>query len=130
MVIVKIIANIFWVYKYSKLDIPYTRTVLTVVGLVFMHMCQIALLFDIQYKHLLPFKLDNSRIEGWLNTSVILTPLIASFLILFKKTKLESFQIAEYTAKKWKTLLVVYFVISFLLLLFLLIRKGILLGTI
>ncbi len=109
---------------------PYFRTVLTVTGLIFMHLCQMVLLFNIQYRSLFPFKQENTRVEDWINTSIILTPLIIVFLIFFKKTKLESFQIAESTAKKWKGMLVVYFIISFLLLFGLLIRKGIEKGTI
>jgi hypothetical protein len=125
----KIIASIYWVYKSRNQDIPYTRTMMTVVGILSLHIIQIFLIFNIPSKYILPFELKNDITERWLNASILLTPMIFLFIIFFKEKKLSAFDIPDTKILQWKRWLPIYFLISFGLLIGLLIREGIRTGN-
>jgi amino acid transporter len=102
---------------------------MTVVGIISLHIFHIILLLRIPHQYVFPFKLENSAYESWINASIILTPLIFLFLLFFRKTVLESYPVKEEDIKKAKKIIPIYFLISFLGLIALLIREGIIRGT-
>lgn len=121
----KIIATIYWVYKSKKHEFPYLATILTVVGLTFLHLCQILLLFGIPSDVLFPIDMSNAILRRWFNASVVLTPLIILFVLFFKKKTLLSCEIDEKRILRGKRIIPVYFFVTLLLLALLLIRDGI-----
>lgn len=125
----RIIANIYWVFKSKKSEFPYLATSLTVVGLTFMHLCQIFLILGLPSNILFPFEMQNIVLRRWLNASLVLTPLIILFFLVFKKQALLHYQFDEHEISKGKRIIPIYFIVSVLILLGLLIREGIKKGT-
>ena len=125
----RIIATIFWVFRSKKSEFPYLATSMTVVGLTFMHLCQLILILGIPSNILFPFEVQNTVIRRWLNASLVLTPLIVLFILFFKKQTLLKYQIDEGEISRGKRIIPIYFIVSLLILLGLLIREGIKKGT-
>jgi hypothetical protein len=123
----KIIGTIYWMYKSNGKtnDIPYVRTLTTFVGLIFLHICQIILIFNVPLKNVFPFELPNPIHQRWLNGSFVLTPLIILFLVLAKKKALDSYPADEKEIKRARKILPAYFILSLMLLLILIIKRGI-----
>lgn len=121
----KIIATIYWVYVNKKNDLPYLSTALTVIGLVFIHVCQIILALKIPARYIFPFRSENQIQERWINAILFLTPLLFLFFLMFKKKTLAETKIADQNIKKGKKIIPIYFIVSFSLLVFLLIQEGI-----
>lgn len=123
----KVIAAIYWMYKSNRKtnDIPYIRTLATFVGLTFLHICQVVLIFKIPFKNVFPFELPNPAHQRWLNASLILTPLIGLFLIMVKKKMLDSYSADEKEIKRVRKILPIYFILSLILLLILIIKEGV-----
>lgn len=105
------------------------RTMMTVVGGIFLHIVQIGLILNIPSKYFFPFELENNVAQRWLNASLILTPLILLFIIFFKEKKLNEFGASAIKIRRWKKVLPFYFMISIALLVALLIREGIKRGS-
>jgi len=124
----KVIATIYWVYKERGQDIPYVRTLMTVIGGLMLTIFQIILIFNIPTNYIFLFDLPNEKAERWLNVSIVLTPLILLFLIFFRKDDLERFIISENIIGKYKKALPIYFILSIILLATLLVREGIIKG--
>lgn len=126
----RIIAIIYRVYVLKKVDIPYTRTCFTVVGLLFIHLVQLMLIFKIPSYFLFPLDFEHKALDRWLKASVVLTTLIILFLILFKENKLQRYEINEIEILKVKKVIPIYFFVTVIFLVILLTLKGIKQGTI
>ncbi len=127
----KIVQKVYWLYKSDKKQTsPYVSTVLTFVGIFFLTFVVILLLLDIPTEYIFPFQTENSILQRWLNGSIYPTFLIIIFVIRYPKSKLEIEQFNNQNLKKIKNWLILFFLIPFILMMLLLIRKGIKKGLI
>jgi hypothetical protein len=127
--IYKIVAAVYKAYSYRKVDIPYFRTISTIVFLLFIHLAQVGLLFKISSQYMLPFNSGNKTIL-WLEAALYFVVFFVVFSILFPERKLQEQDIKEALVLKVKKILPWYFVATILLLMILLVRHGVQRGAI
>jgi hypothetical protein len=115
-------------YKRRNLDIPHFRAIGSLVGLFFLHLCQIVIVF--KFNWLIPWSSSDSKGVQWIKGAAFFLILIFVFSLVFRKDKLEAVNIPENELTKSSRYLLIYAIGSFLLLFGLLIWTGIKTGKI
>ena len=126
----RIIAIVYKSYDDKGLDIPYFRTIITVIFSLFLHIVQIGLLFDIPSNSLLPWgPNENKGLERLKATLYFTIPIIVVALI-FNKSKLDKIVVSDRQIRKGRKYLPIYLTFSIVLLCVLLVIHGVRSGTI
>jgi hypothetical protein len=122
---IKIASIIYQTYDDRGVNIPYFRTIMTIVLLLFLHAVQIGLLFDLPSDYIMPWSSKSNKPLQWLYGSVYFGVLLTLILVIFRKDKLQRVDVNERQIKKCKLILPIYFTLCIFLLFFLLIKSGI-----
>ena len=125
----KIVASIYRTYLDRKLDIPYFRTICTIMFMLFLHAVEIALLFNIPSQYVMPFN-SKDKIIQWFQAAFYFGTLTVVFTFLFPKRKLDEQEINRTSILRAKKILPWYIVLNILILTLLLLRLGVEKGTI
>jgi hypothetical protein len=127
----KIVAIIYRMYQRRGLDTPYFRTCMTIIGMLFLHVVIIGLLFRLPSKYLFPgFDTNDSGAIKLLKAAIGLTIATALFFQLFKKKKVDSIEVSKSDSQKAKWVVIIYFLVLLVLMTLLLVLKGIRMGLI
>lgn len=122
----RIVALVYWVFKTDKKqDTPYFATCLIVTLLLVINFVSIASVFNLKYH---PFAIkfsENQRISDWVNTIIQGSLLWIIFALIFPKKNLEPYGFTEVELKKARNRLIVAIVLSIILMVCLLIKRGI-----
>ena len=125
----QIVATIYKTFIHQGLDIPYFRAIMTFVFSVFLHVVQIALLFELPSRYILPFNSPNRTIR-WFQTALFFVVLFTICSLIFPKKKLDQQEISDNSILKAKKIIPWYFVGTILLMTGLGILHGVRKGTI
>jgi len=118
-------------YKRRGLDIPYFRTCMTIIGMLFLHVVVIGLLFRIPSEYIFPgLSDDDSGTVKFLKGFIGLTIAIALFFQLFKRKKVDTIEVSESDAKRARWVVIIYFLVLLILMTILFVLKGIRMGLI
>lgn len=118
-------------YQRRGLDIPYFRTCMTIIGMLFLHVVVIGSLFGIPSKYIFPgLQSDDSGTIKFLKVAVGLIIAIALFFLLFKKKKVDSIEVSKSDSQRAKWVVIVYFSVLLILMTILLVLKGVRMGLI
>ena len=121
----KLIQQLYWLYKSDKKqDTPYLSTVLTIVGISFILFVIIVLSMKIPFRYIFPFNPENLILKRWLNGSIYPTIFIFIFLFIYPKSKLEIETYNNQDLKRTRNLFVAIFIVTLIILFFLLFKSG------
>lgn len=126
----KIAAIIYHSYDDRGVDIPYFRTIATIVLILVFHLFHIGIIFDIPSNYFFPWNSHASKANKYLSASIYIGVFIVIFVLLFKKSRLQKVNVSQkqiYIARK---VLPIYLVGCVIFLGILLLRAGIEKGTI
>jgi hypothetical protein len=127
----KIVATVYRMYQRRGLNTPYFRTCMTIIGLLFLHVVVIGLLFRIPSEYIFPgLNHNDSETVKFLKVFIGLTIAIALFFQLFKKKKVDTVEVSESDAKRAKSVVIIYFLGLLILMTILLVLKGVRMGLI
>ena len=112
-------------YLRRGLDVPYFRTCMTIIGMLFLHVVIIGLLFRFP-----GFDNNDSEAIKLLKATIGLTIAIALFFQLFKKKKIDTIEVSMSDSQRAKWILITYFVVLLIVITILLVLKGIRMGLI
>jgi hypothetical protein len=127
----KIIATIYRMYERRRIDVPFFRTCMTVVGMFFLHIVLVVILFDLPSYYMIPKIFpENKSINRYFNSAIYFIFLIIIFYTLFPKKRLLEIEVSESKSKKAKVILIIYFFILLIVIIILLIIKGVRKGLI
>jgi hypothetical protein len=127
--IYKTLAIIYRQYVYRKIPTPYFRTIMTVIGLLFLHIVHTALLFNLPTYFILPRLTDNdSSTVKYLMGAAYFGILILIFYKVISKEKVLNIEVSESEIKKGKRVLIIYFIVDIVLLILLVIFHEIQVG--
>src|SRR5438105_6913145 len=111
MTIYKTLAIIYRQYVYRKIPAPYFRTIMTVVGLSFLHIAQLVLLFNLPTYYILPRITNNDTgIVKYLLGVIYFGVLILILYKIIDKEKVLSIEVSDREIKKVKRALIIYFI--------------------
>jgi hypothetical protein len=127
----RIVATIYRMYERRGMDIPYFRTRMTIIGMLFLHVVVIGLCFRLPTEYIFPgFKTNDSGTIKLLKATIGILLAIGLFSLSFKKQKVMSIEVKETDSKKAKSIVIIYFLVLLFLMTILLIAKGIRMGLI
>ena len=124
------LATIYRQYVDRKLSSPYFRTVMTVIFLLFLHVVQLVLLFNLPDYFIMP-GVSNSDTgslkyaKGFLYFGI----LISLFYILINKNRVINIVVNDKDIKKCKRVLIIYFIADLIIMTILFIFRGLRMGT-
>lgn len=121
----KLPAIIYRTFINRDQDIPYFRTIVIIVFILFLHACQLAILFDIPSTYIMPWSSKEAKPVRWLYGTLYFGILYTLISITFKKSVLEKIVVTPEQIKKCKILLPIYLIACIILLLGLLLKLGI-----
>jgi hypothetical protein len=121
----KLPAIIYWTYIDRGQDIPYFRTVITLVSILFLHAVHVGLVFDIPSTYLMPWSSGETKLMRWFYGAIYFGILYSVIAMSFKKRALEKVIVTPQQIKRCKIVLPIYLIVSLLLLFSLLIKLGI-----
>jgi len=125
------IALIYYVLKNDKNQTtPYLSTCLLSTLLIFINGVSLFVLLNIPPAYLNFEILDNKKLNRWLNSFIIITPIWVTFALLFPKRKLEAYDFPSSQVAKAKKYLIVIIVCSIFLMTLLILRSGVRRGLI
>lgn len=128
--IYKTLAIIYRQYLYRKIPSPYFRTIMTIIGLLLLHVVHLVLLFNLPTYFILPGTSDtDSGIERYLKGGAYFGILIFIFYSLIDKKKVLGVEVNDREITKGKKILIIYFLIDLIIMVLLLIIRGIRMGT-
>jgi len=122
----KIIALIYWTFKTdNKQTTPYLSTCLF-LGLIFiLNIASLMVILKIPRSAFTMTLIDNEKFNSWLNTLITTSPILIGFYVIFPQKKLNKYSFNQGKIKNAKRKLLIYFFISLLLFVALLIQFGI-----
>lgn len=118
--ILKLGAIIYKSYVDRNQDIPYARTIFTISFLLFLHICQLGLLLDIDF---LPWDASEKKSLQWLKATIFFVVVFLVIVTIFPKKKIEGIEIPVQTIKSATKILVIYFLVSLIILFVLLFHR-------
>jgi hypothetical protein len=121
----KLPAIIYRTYIDRGQDIPYFRTIVTIVSILFLHAVHVGLLFDIPSTYIMPWSSDETKSVRWVYGTIYFGILYTIISMVFKKNTLEKVIVTPSQIKRCKTVLPIYLIASIALLLGLLIKLAI-----
>lgn len=124
-----IVAGIYRAYIDMGRNIPYFRAISTLVFLALLHAFQLAIVFQIPLKYILPVDPQN-KIFRWIVGITFYSALLGICALIFPKSKLENQEISDASISKIKRYLPWYFAGTILFLMVLLVLHGFRKGTI
>jgi len=99
---------------------------MTVIGMLFLHVVVIGLLFRLPAEYIFPgFYMNDSGSTKLLKATIVILLAIGLFFISFKKQKVLSIEVKESDSKKTKWVVLIYSLLLIVLMTLLLIAKGI-----
>ena len=126
----KVFAIVYKTYDDKGNHSPYFDTVLTFVFLLFLHLVQIGLLFNLPSDCIMPWSSRESKGLQWLKASIYFCVPILFAALLFKKKRIERVPVSDDQIYKARTIIPIYIALSLILLFILLVRHGVRKGTI
>lgn len=127
MRIIKFVAFLFYRYytttKGFAQDIPYFATICALTLLGYIHVFQI--LAILRRSNFIPTNGDSTKWSNYLIMGLFMLPIFIFFRVIINKRELDTMQYDARQVKKGCTLLIVYIILSFSLLMFLaILNKG------
>jgi hypothetical protein len=127
----RIVAIIYRMYERRGLDIPYFRTCMTFIGMLFLHWVILGLLLRLPAEKVFPgFSMNDSGGIKILKATIGFLLAIGLFFKLFKKQKVVKVEVSESDSNKAKWIVITYFMMLLVLMTLLLMVKGIRMGLI
>ena len=121
-------AIIYRTYIDRGQDIPYFRTIVTLVSILFLHAAHVALLFDIPLSYIMPWSSEEPKLVRWVYGTIYFGILYTVISMTFRKNALEKVIVTAQQIKRCKIVLPIYLIASTIflmgLLLKLVIEKG------
>jgi hypothetical protein len=111
----KLVASFYKYYCLKKLDIPYFRSIMTLIGFFFMHFLLLFAIFPLP-KKLNPFAIEAKSIiiYGYAICIILLLYIVSS--LLFRKKELEKYTFTTKQLKvRGRTIVIYFFALLFLL---------------
>lgn len=124
MKIIKFVAYLFYRYylKGPRREIPYFSTLSALTLLLYIHICQILVLFD--WTNILP-KAKKTEPIGWVAMALFMLPIFLLVRLVIKEGDLKKIEYSPKKIKRGNILLIGYCVLSVtLLILLILFKKG------
>ncbi len=113
------------------MNIPYFRTAMTIIGLLFLHVVQLVLLFNLPSNFIMPGTLDtDSGVIKYLKGGAYFGILILIFYLIVDKKKVLSIEVSNEEIIKGKRILIAYFIIDLVIMTILFVIRGVRMGTI
>lgn len=103
-------------------DIPYFRTIVTLVSILFLHAAHLALLFDIPSIYIMPWSSEEPKLVRWVYGTIYFGILYTVISVTFKKNTLEKVIVTPQHIKRCKIVLPIYLIASLVLLMGLLLK--------
>src|SRR4030095_3047123 len=119
IIIYKLTAIIYRTYEDKGLDIPHFRAIATVIFSLFLHIVQIALVFDIPSHYIIPWSSSESKGVQWMKASLYFTIPIILISVIFSKRKLDKISVSEDQIYNGRKILPIYLILTITLLMFL-----------
>lgn len=126
----KLPAVIYHTFIDRRQDIPYFRTIVTIIAIVFMHAMHIILLFDISTTYIVPWRSHQSKTIQWIYGIMYFLAIYILLSLLFKEKSLAKIIVTPQQMRRCRILLPIYLIACAILFLGLLIKLGIERGTI
>lgn len=123
--LIKGVATIYRMYDDRGLSIPHFRALITVLLILFLHSLHIGLLFRIPLKWLIPWKIEDSKLDQWLSGFLFFGVFTLIAIVILKKRRLEKIEISQNQIDRARIIVPIYLVLCILLLAILLIKSGI-----
>ena len=103
-------------------DIPYFRTIVTILSILFLHAGQMVLLFDIPSNYMMPWSSKETKLMRWVYGTTYFVISYTLISMIFKKSILEKIIVTPEQIKRCKIVLPIYLIASLALLLGLLLK--------
>ena len=126
----RLIAIIYRTYDDRGMDIPHFRTLVTIIAILFLHLVQIGLLFTYPSNHVMPWSSNDSKGMQWIKSALYFLIPILLLTLIFNKKKLDTIPVTDSQINRGRIILPLYLIVSFASFICLLIRHGIVKGTI
>jgi len=124
------LAIIYRQYLDRKLSSPYFRTVMTVIFLLFLHVVQLVLLFNLPTNFIMPGINDSdSGIAKYAKGFLYFGILISIFYLIINKNRGLSIVVSPEAIKRCKRVLIIYFIADLILMTGLFVIRGLRMGT-
>jgi len=124
-ILIKLPAIIYRTYIDRGQDIPYFRTIVTLVSILFLHAVHVALLFDFPSTYIMPWSSKETKSVQWFYGTIYFGILYAVIAMIYQKGKLEKVTVTQRQIKRCKLILPIYLTVCILLLVALLIKLGV-----
>lgn len=108
----------------KKQDTPYFSTVLFLGLLIVMNCVSVLSFFDVEIPKVVEYSASD-KLKSWMNTFITGTPILILIFVVFPKRKLEKYAFTEAEVKAGRKNIIIHFIVSLIILLLLLVRKGI-----
>ena len=124
------LASLYFYFKKKGIDIPHFRTMVSVVFILFLNLCSLALIFNIPVRYFIIWNTSGTKSQQWIGGMIYFISLIFIFSLLFSEAKLKIINVTDTSIKKVSRFFLWYFIFSFLILMLLILRKGLIEGYI
>lgn len=123
---IKYVALMYSVFKTDKKqDTPYFSTVLFLGLLIVMNCVSVLIFFDVvEILNVVEYSASD-KLNSWMNTFITGTPILILIFVVFPKRKLEKYTFTEAEVKAGRKNIIIHFIVSLIILVLLLVRKGI-----
>lgn len=109
----------------KKQDTPYFSTVLFLGLLIVMNCVSVLIFFDVvEILNVVEYSASD-KLNSWMNTFITGTPILILIFVVFPKRKLEKYAFTEAEVKAGRKNIIIHFIVSLIILVLLLVRKGI-----
>ena len=126
----KLFAIIYRTFDDRGVDIPHFRAIVTIIFLFFLHVVFIGLLFDIPSKYILPWSSGERKGMQWLKVSLYFGVPIILIATVFNHRRLDKVAVTDKQIYRGRKILPIYLALTIILVMVLLIRHGVKIGTI
>jgi hypothetical protein len=126
----KFFAIVYRTYEDKGNHSPYFDAILTIIFLLFLHLVQIGLLFNLPSGYIMPWSSQENKGSQWLKASVYFCVPAVIIALAFNKKRIEKIPVSDDQIYKGRKALPVYIALSIILLFVLLVRHGVRKGTI
>lgn len=118
-------ASIYQMFNASSRtnDIPYFRTLATIIGLLMLHLFQLTLIFNLKSDYFMPWKNGDSKDLMYLKGMGSIFFLAGILSLLFRRKKIEAIYVSEVQIRRTRTIIIWYFIASMIGLFALLLQK-------
>lgn len=128
--ILKAFAIVYRMYEDRGASIPYFRTIITILLILFLHTVHIGLLVNLPSRWIFPWMDNRGRVIQWAFGILYFGAITLFLVVLCQKRNLEKIEVTQRQIERASKVIPYYLAFCILLLTALLIKSGIEKGTI